>query len=86
VADAGNFEILLTQCRTIWIRASPAEHMQRVIDQGDLRPMHDNRRAMADLQAILASREALYARADLTLDTTGQTLDQSFQDLLLLLG
>ncbi len=73
VADPGTFDLLLSYCRTVWVRTSPEEHMQRVIDQGDLRPMQDdNQQAMRDLRAILTSREALYARADLVLDTAGK--------------
>jgi XRE family aerobic/anaerobic benzoate catabolism transcriptional regulator len=86
VADARTYAMLLAHCRTVWIRASPEEHMQRVVDQGDLRPMADNGQAMADLRAILASREALYARADLTLDTSGRSLAESFAELKALLG
>jgi XRE family aerobic/anaerobic benzoate catabolism transcriptional regulator len=71
VAEADTFSRLLESCLTVWVKATPAEHMQRVIDQGDLRPMRDNRRSMADLRAILASREALYARADMQIETTG---------------
>jgi XRE family aerobic/anaerobic benzoate catabolism transcriptional regulator len=81
VAEPATFELLLTHCLTIWLRASPAEHMQRVINQGDLRPMCDNRQAMADLRAILASREALYARADLTLDTSERAVEASLEAL-----
>jgi XRE family transcriptional regulator, aerobic/anaerobic benzoate catabolism transcriptional regulator len=72
VAEAASFSRLLETCLTVWVKAAPEEHMQRVIDQGDLRPMRDNRRSMADLRAILASREALYARADIQLETTGR--------------
>jgi XRE family aerobic/anaerobic benzoate catabolism transcriptional regulator len=72
VAEAATFARLLETCLTVWVKAAPEDHMQRVIDQGDLRPMRDNRRSMADLRAILASREALYARADIQLETTGQ--------------
>jgi XRE family aerobic/anaerobic benzoate catabolism transcriptional regulator len=83
VADPGTFDLLLSYCRTVWVRASPEEHMQRVIDQGDLRPMQDdNRQAMRDLRAILASREALYARADLALDTSGKLPGESFMQLM----
>ena len=56
--------------------------MQRVVTQGDDRPMRDNRNAMADLRAILASREALYARADLVLDNTGRALEDSLAELM----
>jgi XRE family transcriptional regulator, aerobic/anaerobic benzoate catabolism transcriptional regulator len=85
VADSATFALLLGNWRTVWVRAAPEEHMQRVVDQGDLRPMHDNRQAMDDLRAILASREQLYAKADLVLDTAGRTPAQSFQDLVALL-
>ena len=61
--------------------------MNRVVAQGDQRPMADDRRrAMDDLNAILASRERLYAQADLVLDTSGRTLDESMAELSTLLG
>jgi XRE family aerobic/anaerobic benzoate catabolism transcriptional regulator len=82
VAETVTFERLLGACLTVWVKASPEEHMQRVIDQGDLRPMRDNRRSMDDLRAILASREALYARADIQLETTGHSVAESLTTLL----
>jgi XRE family aerobic/anaerobic benzoate catabolism transcriptional regulator len=85
VAAASTFELLLDTCFTVWVRAAPEEHMRRVLAQGDLRPMRDNRRAMDDLRAILASREALYAKADVSLDTTGLTPEESLAKLLPLL-
>jgi XRE family aerobic/anaerobic benzoate catabolism transcriptional regulator len=60
--------------------------MNRVIAQGDMRPMASNPRAMDDLIAILQSRETLYAKADLTLDTTGKTPNQSLSDILAYIG
>ncbi len=86
VADPGTFALLLEGCRAVWVRASPEEHMARVIAQGDMRPMRDNRAAMDDLRTILAAREPLYARAELMLDTTGQSVDASFAALLRLLA
>jgi XRE family aerobic/anaerobic benzoate catabolism transcriptional regulator len=86
VTEPGTFELLLTSCLTVWVRARPSEHMTRVIEQGDLRPMADNAGAMDDLVSILTSREPLYAKADLTLDTAGRTTEQSREDLLELLG
>ncbi len=86
VAEPETFAFLLDTCATVWLRAPPEEHMRRVLEQGDLRPMRDNRRAMDDLRAILASREALYARADFTVDTGGRTVEQSLGDLLALPG
>ena len=60
--------------------------MRRVVEQGDTRPMRDNKRAMDDLRAILASREALYAKADATVDTSGRTPDETLAELLALEG
>ena len=82
VAEAATFARLLECCLTVWVKAAPQHHMQRVIDQGDLRPMRDNRRSMADLRAILASREALYAHADLQLDTSGRGVEPTLAALL----
>lgn len=85
VAAAANLELLLDTCFTVWVQASPEEHMARVLAQGDTRPMRDNRRAMADLRAILASREALYAQADARLDTSGRSAAESLAVLQALL-
>jgi XRE family aerobic/anaerobic benzoate catabolism transcriptional regulator len=84
VVEPATFGLLLDTCVTIWLRASPEEHMQRVIEQGDTRPMRDNRRAMEDLRAILESRESLYARADFTVDTSARSVEQTLAALLAL--
>ncbi len=81
VAEPTTFELLLSQCLVVWVRAAPEVHMRRVIEQGDLRPMADSRAAMADLRAILASRESLYAQADFSLDTSAATVAASFAQL-----
>jgi XRE family aerobic/anaerobic benzoate catabolism transcriptional regulator len=87
VADRGTFDLLLRGCRTIWVRAAPEEHMQRVVDQGDTRPMQDDtRQAMADLRAILAARAPLYARADQVLDTSGRTVTECLEALVAMVG
>jgi XRE family aerobic/anaerobic benzoate catabolism transcriptional regulator len=82
VADAASFDLLLTHCYTIWLQAEPEDHMNRVIAQGDLRPMADSREAMDDLRLILEGRAAFYAQADLAYYTSGKTLDQSFSGLM----
>jgi XRE family aerobic/anaerobic benzoate catabolism transcriptional regulator len=84
VAEPATFGLLLDTCVTIWLRASPEEHMRRVIEQGDMRPMRDNRRAMDDLRAILESREPLYARADFTVDSSDRSVEQTLGALLAL--
>jgi XRE family aerobic/anaerobic benzoate catabolism transcriptional regulator len=77
VSEAATFERLLTMCFTVWLRATPEEHMQRVIAQGDMRPMADNRESMSDLKRILEVREPLYRKADVTIDTSAATLEES---------
>jgi XRE family transcriptional regulator, aerobic/anaerobic benzoate catabolism transcriptional regulator len=73
VSEAATFERLLTMCYTVWLQASPEDHMQRVIAQGDMRPMADNRESMSDLQRILAVRGPLYSKADLSVNTSKET-------------
>lgn len=70
VSEPTTFERLLEVCFTIWVKATPRQHMARVIAQGDHRPMANHRHAMADLKRILAERAALYGRADTTIDTS----------------
>ena len=84
-ADPETLPLLLERSLAIWIRTSPEEHMQRVIDQGDLRPMARSREAMRELKDILKAREPFYRQAQLHLMTSGRTADQSFQELLELL-
>ena len=86
VSDAGTFKLLLSECLTIWLKASPAEHMQRVVKQGDLRPMAGNREAMEDLQRILVSRSSMYGKAELALDTSGKSQEENFGQLLSLVN
>ena len=86
VSEPATFERLLSCCFTIWVKASPEEHMQRVIAQGDMRPMADNREAMDDLKRILGGRRPLYSKADLTVDSGGRTQQDGFELLLRGLG
>jgi XRE family transcriptional regulator, aerobic/anaerobic benzoate catabolism transcriptional regulator len=82
VSEPGTFERLLSSCFTVWVRATPEEHMERVIAQGDVRPMANNRDAMSDLKRILAEREVLYSKADIQIDTAGRTFEQSIEMLI----
>jgi XRE family aerobic/anaerobic benzoate catabolism transcriptional regulator len=81
VSDAETYALLLRRTHTIWVKARPEEHMRRVMEQGDFRPMARNREAMADLVAILDARSADYARAQAELDTSGDSTEQSFAKL-----
>lgn len=85
-ADPETLPVLLASALTVWVRASPEEHMSRVIDQGDLRPMARSRQAMQELKEILAAREPFYRQAHLELDTSDKTTQQSFEELLGLLS
>jgi XRE family aerobic/anaerobic benzoate catabolism transcriptional regulator len=75
VSEALTFDRILSSFYTIWLKAEPEEHMARVRRQGDLRPMADDRSAMAELRNILLSREPLYARASAVVDTAGLSVD-----------
>jgi XRE family aerobic/anaerobic benzoate catabolism transcriptional regulator len=81
VSDRESYALLLRRSHTIWIKARPQDHMSRVMAQGDFRPMAQNREAMADLVAILDARGPDYARAQAQLDTSGETVEQSFAKL-----
>ncbi|CAG2144607.1 Shikimate kinase [Cupriavidus campinensis] len=81
VSEPATFNLLLARCYTVWVRTSPEEHMARVVAQGDMRPMEGNREAMTDLRRILQARTPLYARADVSIDTSGQDANSSLQAL-----
>ncbi len=86
VAEPRTYQTLLTRFHTIWLKAAPDEHMQRVRAQGDERPMAGNPEAMTQLRSLLTSREMLYDRAQARLDTSGQTRETSLTHLLALIG
>src|SRR3979411_1475381 len=77
VSEPLTFDLILSSFYTIWLKAEPEEHMARVRAQGDLRPMADDRSAMAELRTILRSREPLYARASAVVDTAGLSVDNA---------
>ena len=81
VSNGETYALLLRRTHAIWLKARPDEHMSRVMEQGDFRPMAQNREAMADLVAILDARRADYARAEAELDTSGDTAEASFEKL-----
>jgi len=86
VTNEAAFSALLERTHTVWIQATPEEHMARVVDQGDLRPMSDNREAMRDLRQILAARKEAYGRASAVLDTSGRSVAASADELAALAG
>jgi XRE family aerobic/anaerobic benzoate catabolism transcriptional regulator len=84
VSDPATFNLLLAHCTTVWLHADPEDHMKRVVAQGDMRPMGGaaaSKEAMDDLKSILAGRAAFYSKAEFKLDTSAQSLPETFQAL-----
>lgn len=81
VTEPVTYQRLLSECYTIWLKAKPEQHMQRVVDQGDMRPMGQNPEAILDLRRILAEREHLYKSADAVVDTSGGSVQASLKEL-----
>jgi XRE family aerobic/anaerobic benzoate catabolism transcriptional regulator len=86
VTDARTYELLLERCVCVWLKASPQEHMQRVIEQGDMRPFKGKEgqgrsAALDQIRKLLSDRERLYGRARATVDTSGKTVRQSLTEL-----
>jgi XRE family aerobic/anaerobic benzoate catabolism transcriptional regulator len=85
VSEKDTYDHLLSHCYTVWIKAQPDEHMSRVIAQGDFRAMAGSDQAMEDLRRILEARKPLYRKADMSLDTSGDSVEESFAKLKLAL-
>ena len=81
VSEKETYNYLLNNYFTVWIKASPMEHMSRVLMQGDSRPMNSNPRAMEDLNNILNERVSLYSKADLIIDTENSSIKESYSKL-----
>lgn len=79
ISEPATFSLLMSHCRTVWLRANPEDHMSRVAKQGDLRPMAGSEEAMEDLRRILRGREAFYAKADIVVDTSGQPVAETLE-------
>ena len=86
VTDPGTYQLLLDRSYCVWLKASPEEHMARVIAQGDMRPFKGRSAALDEIRQLLADRERLYARADVTLDTSGRSAKQGLAALRALLA
>jgi XRE family transcriptional regulator, aerobic/anaerobic benzoate catabolism transcriptional regulator len=81
VTDPGTYKMLLERCVCVWLKASPEEHMARVMAQGDMRPFKGRSAALEEIRTLLADRDRLYRRADATVDTSGKTLKQTLNEL-----
>ena len=76
VTEPDTFALLRRRAFTVWLKATPEEHWQRVVDQGDRRPMRNRPQAMAELERLWAQRAPLYSGADLTVETSGRSVDE----------
>lgn len=85
-SEEKTFAHLLEHFHTIWLRTTPAEHMQRVRAQGDLRPMEGNPAAMDQLKALLEARNPLYERASAQVNTSNRTVAESLNDVLAIIA
>ncbi|OGA00230.1 MAG: hypothetical protein A2Z64_10985 [Betaproteobacteria bacterium RIFCSPLOWO2_02_67_12] len=81
VTHPDSYRLLLEHCFCVWLKASPAEHMARVMAQGDLRPFRGRAAALDEIRKLLADRDNLYSRADAVLDTSDRPLKQSLAEL-----
>lgn len=81
VTDPANYELLLERCVCVWLKAAPEEHMARVIAQGDMRPFKGRSAALDEIRKLLADRDELYSRSDLTLNTSGKSVRTSLAEL-----
>jgi XRE family transcriptional regulator, aerobic/anaerobic benzoate catabolism transcriptional regulator len=81
VGNTEAMDAIFAHFRTVRLRASPEEHLQRVVGQGDLRPMQGHPRALEQLKALLEQRQSEYARAEFTLVTSGKTIDMCVAEL-----
>ena len=81
VTDPDTYNMLLDHCTCVWLKATPEEHMARVMAQGDLRPFKGSPAALEEIRRLLADRDRLYARADATLSTSGRPLRRSLAEL-----
>jgi XRE family aerobic/anaerobic benzoate catabolism transcriptional regulator len=81
VTSPDAYRLLSEQTRTVWLKATPEEHWERVVGQGDLRPIQNRPHAMAELRRRLKEREPLYAKANLTCSTSGRTVSSVVGDL-----
>ena len=76
VNEPSSWELLRQRTTVVWLRARPEDHWDRVVAQGDRRPMADNPAAKKELRTLLAAREKIYAQARIIVDTTDAAPEQ----------
>lgn len=71
------YELLRRRATTVWLRARPQDHWDRVLRQGDARPMRNRANAMSELKALLQTRKPLYSLADHVVDTSSASFEEA---------
>jgi len=86
VANREALDAVLSTYRSVWLKASAEEHLERVISQGDMRPIKDAQRALEHVRNLLDQRNAEYVQAEFMLDTTGRSPMECVKELERMLG
>ena len=81
VSNKEALDVIFGAFKTVWLKASPEEHLTRVIRQGDMRPINGAPRALDHLKSLLAERERDYERADFVLDTSHREIEDCVDSL-----
>ena len=82
VTDAETFGLLKQRTVTVWLKARARDHWDRVVAQGDVRPMKNRANAMSELKALLRERKPLYAQATHIVDTSSLALEETVDRVL----
>ena len=81
VTSPGTWSRLREAALTVWLRAEPQDHWNRVREQGDRRPIADRPQAMAELRRRLAARQPFYAQAARSVDTSRLGVDRAVRTI-----
>jgi XRE family aerobic/anaerobic benzoate catabolism transcriptional regulator len=81
VTNTEAWALLRAGTRTVWLRAKPEEYLERVMKQGDQRPVERHPQALVELKALLAAREQEYRRAELVVETSGRSVGEIVKQL-----
>jgi XRE family aerobic/anaerobic benzoate catabolism transcriptional regulator len=81
VTESETFSLLRRGAFTVWLKASPRDHWDRVVAQGDRRPMRDRPDAMTELDRLWTARARQYAGVDLVVETSNRTVEEVAEDI-----
>lgn len=82
VNERSTYRLLKTNTITVWLKARPKQHLDRVTAQGDRRPMADRADPLAELRSLLKEREPLYREAEIVVDTSSSSPEIVSEEIL----